>query len=244
MVLISESIKSAKSLLKQKGLVRPSKKWQGIEPPAKLWETFDVFLNMEMPLGIRELTIETNADLPWAEDHFQERICGKPLNPGKQYKNWPYYRDIDNDNLFRNEDNKGLFSHTYMERFWPPSNLSIRYPAGNWDNFIDKFKQDPHGRQHYFSIWHPEDQSPGIRRLPCTLGYYFHIIKMHLHCTYFIRSCDIFRHFHNDIYMTIRLAQTLRLELMDELPYLQMGDLKMWIGSLHCFEPEVPKLSM
>jgi len=242
-MVIEQMITEAKAKLSQEGIVRPSKKWQGIDTEFKLLEIFNTIWQVEMPRTICRLEKATNADLPWAEDHFKERLNGEPLNPGNQYKNWPYYRQVDNDKMFRDyEDNK--FSHTYMERFWPPKDLKIRYPAGNFDDFIEKFKQDPHGRQHYFSIWHPEDQSPGYRRLPCTLGYYFQIIEDKLYCTYFIRSCDIFRHFKNDIYMTVRLAQYTLYELTEELPYLELGDLQMWIGSLHCFEPERKRLKL
>jgi len=53
--------------------------------------------------------------------------------------------------------------------------------------------------------------------------------------TYLIRSCDIFRHFKNDVYMTIRLAQYVRDQVN---PDLDLGELSMWIGSLHCWNVE------
>ena len=50
-----------------------------------------------MPSTKKDLANETKADLPWAEDHFQERVFGHPRNPGQEYKNWPYY-DHSKDN--------------------------------------------------------------------------------------------------------------------------------------------------
>ena len=241
---IQALIKKAKLDLSESGLVRPCTKWQGVELGIGLFEIFNQFYTMDIPNNIDELGLQSSADLPWAEDHFQERICGKPLNPGFQYMNWPYYRGIKNDELFRGDGSGDQFSHTYMERFWckekPDGNsrIGIRYEYGDFNDFIERFKNDPHGRQSYFSIWHPEDQSKGDRRLPCTLGYHFQVINNKLDCTYLIRSCDIFRHFHNDIYMTGRLMQYVVSKLIDTVPGLSVGSLHMWIGSLHCFEPE------
>ena len=237
MGVIDLVISRAKQELNKDGLVRPSKKWQGVESPYQLLEIFNRYYQFDIPDSKRELGILTKANLPWAEDHFQERIGGEPLNPGNQWCNWPFYKGIDNDKLFReHEGNK--FSHTYMERMWPPKMKGIRYEMGDFKDILERLKQDPYGRQNYFSIWHPEDQSPGDRRLPCTLGYHFQIVTSFLLCTYHIRSCDIFRHFHNDIYMTGRLMQYVVEEMKEVLPMLQVGTLYMWIGSLHCFEPE------
>ena len=238
MGLIDMTIKRAKEDLNMNGIVRPSKKWQGVEAPYKLLEIFNRYLQFDIPESKRELAALSKANLPWAEDHFQERIAGEPLNPGNQWYNWPFYKGLDNDKLFRGEGSGEQFSHTYMERFWPPKINGIRYPMGDFKDIIERIKNDPHGRQNYFAIWHPEDQSPGDRRLPCTLGYHFQIIKGVLDCTYHIRSCDIFRHFHNDIYMTGRLMQYVVEELREQLPFLTTGIMYMWIGSLHCFEPE------
>lgn len=242
MTSISGSIKDCKRTLYHTGVVRGKTLWQGVQLPYNMYEMFNVFIKMYVPETQRLLAQETQADLPWAEDHFKERIGGKPLNPGNQWKNWPYYRDIDNDLLFRSDRGGDKFSHTYMERMWCKGHEGIGYEFGDFDDFIERIKDDPFARQHYFSIWHPEDQSQGTRRRPCTLGYFFQIVNMKLECTYLIRSCDIFRHFHNDIYLTGRLMQHVKDELYETLPFLMLGDLYMWIGNLHCFEPEKQKL--
>lgn len=247
MARISYVIADSKERLKAMGIVRPNNKWQGkvIEHPMR--EIFNQYLVMDIPYDKDILALESKADLPWAEAHFQERLCGLPLNPGREYKNWPYYkRDIDNDKEFRNDGEGDQFSHSYMERFWCKENstgtvlrrMGIRYEYGDWDDFILKFRENPHGRQHYFAIWHPEDQSPGDRRLPCTLGYYFQIIENQLVCTYHIRSCDIYRHFHNDIYMAGRLMHEVMDRLRDVVDLQAKSTLFMWIGSLHCFDGE------
>ena len=235
---IQDVISRLKKSLFQEGVVRPSNEWQGVEAPDKLLEIFNKFVVMAIPYHRHLLAKETQADLPWAENHFLERVSGKPLNPGNEYKNWPYYREMDNDKLFRNDREGDKFSHTYMERMWCSGFRGIGYPYGDFENLINRIIQDPYGRQHYFAIWHPEDQSEGSRRRPCTIGYWFYIEDQYLHCTYHIRSCDILRHLHNDIYLTGRLMQYIKEELSNFMPYLTVGDLHMWIGSLHCFESE------
>src|SRR6478609_8511164 len=53
-------------------------------------------------------------NLPWAEDHFLERVGGKPLNPPPSHTDWPFNRQGNQEHLI-----DGEFSHTYPERFWP-----------------------------------------------------------------------------------------------------------------------------
>ena len=246
-------IKEARRDLYEHGVVRNNLKWQGIKVDHPLYEIFNVYFSMDIPSTKEELAEQTKANLPWAEDHFQERVGGLPLNPGNEYKNWPFYRGFENDEKFRKDGLGEQFSHSYMERFWckyeeededelDPCKggirYGIRYPYGDFNDFLTKFKNNPYGRQNYFSIWHPEDQSLEDRRLPCTLGYWFNIIEDQICCTYHIRSCDIFRHFHNDIYMTGRLLQHVHKYLAEIVEGLEVGHMHMWIGSLHCFEIE------
>jgi thymidylate synthase len=235
---IQHAIRSARMRLNTTGETVKSKKWQAIDSPDALLEVTDIFLKMDMPEDIKTLASDTQADLPWAENHFQERVSGNPANPGFEYQNWPYYKAKDHNDLFRAEG-EGFFSHTYMERFWPDKNLvgtgAMGYKFGDFHDLIQRLKDDPHTRQAFFAIWHPQDHSNDGVRLPCTIGYHFRIRKGKLDLTYLIRSCDYFRHFRNDIYMSVRLAQYVRAEVQ---PTLRMGSMAMWIGSLHCFASE------
>lgn len=238
---ISEAIKNSFQDLKDNGEIARSQKWQAIDTPDDLWEIINRYIQMDMPETIEELGAQCDADLPWAEDHFQERIdpnCNH--NPGYEYQNWPYYKvnTEDNDKKFRNEG-ETFFSHTYMERFWPDTSIKgtgkMGYNFGNFDDTVEKLKKDNGTRQAFFAIWHPQDQRDDGVRLPCTIGYHFLIRNGKLHITYLIRSCDIMRHFKNDIYMTIRLAQYVR-DQVD--PEIKLGQMSMWIGSLHCWNVE------
>lgn len=226
--------KAITDLINSKNIIE-SNKWQAvnIENGVRMIEINNLFLQMQICETIKELELETNADLPWAENHFKERLAGA-TNPGEQYKNWPYYRaSLDNERFRKNNH----FSHTYQERFWPPKIKGIRYKMGDYLDVKKRLKKDNTTRQAFLSIWHPEDQSNNDVRLPCTIGYWFKINNNKLDVTYLIRSCDARRHFRNDIYMTQRLA-------MDILKYLDsdnitLGILTVWIGSFHCFESDL-----
>lgn len=193
---------------------------------------------------------EFNPDLPWCDIHFDERVSGKPLNPGESYKIWPYYNQgsVNNDQCFRRS---GQFSHTYMERYWPAraGNMAlhpdadnharripgIRYEYGDLRDVVNLLKKDPYTRQAYLPIWFPEDT--GVvhgERVPCTLGYWFNRSGAVLNVTYLIRSCDIVRHFRNDLYLTYLLLDWICIHLGEVVP----GEITTWIGSLHCFESD------
>lgn len=210
------------------------KKWQSISISDNnpLVEISDIFIK---DLYLQPDLIEyTSPDLPWAEDHFQERINGQPINPGEQYRNWPYYKGLDNDDLFRKE---GEFSHNYMERYWCSSLKGRRFQYGDLNDIIERIKDNPYTRQAYLSVWHPEDQSNHGERVPCTLGYWFKSKDGVLNMTYHIRSCDAIRHYRNDLYMSYRLLQ----QVADETG-LQPGYMNIWIGSLHCFKSDLYQL--
>ena len=230
---LSQTIKEAYGFLLHKGKIVNPNKWQSVTFCVETLEYCNLYLDSEIPKTEKELATLSSPDLPWSEDHFQERIFGEPLNPGDQYKNWPWYSHLRDNKRFRNNEG-GKFSHTYMERFWPPKELKgIRFNYGNLNDVIEKLREDRFSRQAYLSIWYPEDQSNNSVRVPCTLGYYFILRDNKLSLTYHIRSCDAVRHFRNDIYMACRLAQHVALILK-----VEVGGFYMWIGSFHCFQAE------
>lgn len=209
--------------------------WQAVKTNLETHALHHISFSAPIPLYIPELIQQTSPNLPWAEDHFKERISGIPLNPGNEYLNWPYYPK--QDNHIRNEGGWGdkLFTHTYMERFWPkyagmfspiPSptieseweelkingiiNKGIRYNYGDLNSIVDLLKKDPNTRQAFLPIWFPEDTGAVHGgRVPCTLGYLFNLVDNKLDITYYIRSCDFIRHFKDDIYLACRLVQWL-----------------------------------
>lgn len=239
--------------------------WQALDvsamPQGKTIELRNAIFEYQMPQTYVDLAVEIEPNMPWAEDHFQERVSGQPLNPGEQYKNWPWYRG--NVETHRRVEEK--FSHTYMERFWPkrawkPSDpfieghekQGIRYPYGDLDDLVTQLARTPDTRQAYLPVWFPEDTGAVHgERVPCTLGYHFLLRENRLHVTYFIRSCDFLRHFRDDVYLAARLCQwvleKVRWRDFDGADTQRWEDVKpgvltMHMVSFHVFEGDLPMM--
>lgn len=244
-----------------------TQRWQGVDISTKPdMETYEILnhsstvpLNYELLSAYRD---QIKPDLPWADDHFEERVCGYPLNPGTQWAKWRLAVGAD---AFRSQ---GQFNHNYMERLWPryarkvkastepPGDTSfldqlephrgILYEYGDLRSLVELIAGEPDTRQAYLPIWFPEDT--GVvhgDRAPCTLGWHFIIRNNQIHCTYYLRSCDITNHWRNDLYMAVRLLLWVLDEARDINPSLlevSPGTLTTHITSLHCFRGEFHKL--
>lgn len=204
-------------------------------------------------------------NLPWAEEHFTERVSGRPVNPPPSHARWPFNQQGNKDYL-----DGEAFSHSYPERLWPryapivsgelvggygdgfhddqvPQH-GIRYPYGDLVDAINLLVREPYTRQCYIPLWFPEDLAAAARyhqRVPCTLGYHMMMRNNHLNCFYLMRSLDLLRYFQDDAYMAGRLV----LWLIDECrkretqngrwSEVQPGILTMHVTSLHIFEGDV-----
>ena len=124
------NIANYRKKLISEGKVRDIGEWQSTEINVKMVDIRNIFDEFECPNTIDELAKITEPQLPWAEDHFQERIGGEALNPGNQWKHWPFYQASKDDDRFRSNEGV-LFDHTYMERFWPTPKAGIRYRLGS-----------------------------------------------------------------------------------------------------------------
>lgn len=225
--------------------------WQSLtdKPQNRVYEVYHVNLAVPVNNDPERWAEVVKPNLPWAEDHFQERVSGEPMNPGEQYKNWPWYKEG-----WEAQDENGQFSHTYMERFWPEranrtfnvqsSNQGIRFYYGDLDDAVYLLNERPYTRQAYLPIWFPEDlqAAVGRHRVPCTLGYHFmrrpHPDLDSLDVFYPMRSCDWFRYFRDDVYMAGRLMQW----VVNQVPGTEPGTLVMQISNLHIFAEEVSRL--
>jgi thymidylate synthase len=197
----------------------------------------------EMPLNMAMLQQEVQPNLPWAEEHFQERVSGVPYNPPPSATRWPFTQR----NHEEHTDEHGRFSHTYPERMWPIE-WDLRrirdthsQRLATLHDLVTLFIDHPGTRQGYFPIWWPNDGHwAGKERVPCTLGYHFIIRDGEMHCHYFMRSCDFLRHFRDDVYMACRLTQWLctRIYLIAGIKFRPCR-LVMPITSLHVFEPDI-----
>lgn len=214
------------------------------------WVDFQV----RVPPRIEELQEYIHPNLPWAEEHFQERISGRALNPPPSHERWPW-------NHAQHQDNEEQFSHTYPERFWPKfaneggqcadsrrlahvPHVGIRYEYGDLGNLIDLLLDQKYTRQAVLPVFFPEDTGNASRvRIPCSLTYHFMVRadpitgRETMGCHYTMRSCDFVRHFRDDVYMAARLMQWIG-EIIGVTP----GTLKVSIGSLHAMEGDRPKM--
>jgi len=256
----TEVFDGAKKFLATNGYDIHTEKWQGMEiknnPHRAMFEAMN--FSFSCPIGteiIQTLQQDINPHLPWAEDHFWERVGGKPINPGEQYKNWPYYINKANDTS-RLPD--GKYNHNYMERMWPKyanedavnpllhPHRGIRYEYGDLKDVVNLLHREPHTRQAFLPIWFPEDTGVVHEgRVPCTIGYHFFLRHGRLRIIYPIRSCDLIRHFQDDVYLAVRLVLWMLDELRckDESGFwfsVRPGDLTMHITSLHVFAHEKP----
>ncbi len=236
----------ARTLYKQGEEIR-TEKWQGKETNEylKMLEVLNVSFTCPFGENIDKLKEDIGPNLPWADDHFLERVGREPLNPGVQYANWPFYKRDKSQDQHRTIGGV-QFTHSYMERLWPPHRDGIRYEYGNFDDVVDLLEREPLTRQAYLPIWYPEDT--GVKhggRVPCSLGYWFINRNNKLNVTYTIRSCDMFRHFQDDIYFAVRKVIWVLEELRKRdknWDKVTTGNLTMHIGSFHVFALEKKKV--
>lgn len=238
--------------------------WQSIDTSTSeahaTHELTDVILEIFVQNNVEGLQAAIRPDLPWAEEHFQERVSGYPMNPPPSHVNWPHARRGNGDHI-----NGGKFDHTYPERFWPcfageeyddmdtsnsaawEGRMGIRFHYGDLEDVVSLLAARRHTRQAYLPVWFPEDTGGSTRlnaRVPCSLGYHFMIRNDILSCRYFIRSCDLVRHFTNDVYLAARLMQWMAEQVTNYngRHTVHTGKLVMVIGSLHAMVGDAARL--
>lgn len=257
------AIKRAKEQLFDLGKEVKSTSWQSTESPDSTWELLNFSTAMVIPEKMMLWEDEVRPNQPWADTHFAERVGGKPVNPPPSHTQWPFAQK-DNEKFTNGE--KKIFDHTYPERFWPKRagedrrhhiNQGIRFEYGDYEDVISLLWKDPLTRQAYLPIFFPEDTgSVRGQRIPCTLGYWFAQRNGYLHITYHMRSCDIIRHFRDDIFLAGRLVYNIlthqrrrQLSPGKDIPSIDWtsvkpGTLTIQIGSLHCFNKEKGLLTL
>lgn len=224
-------------------------------------EQLHVAIKFSIPETQEVLADLVEPNLPWAEDHFQERVSGEPLNPPPSEAWWPFAQQGNLEAKSQGE----AFSHTYPERMWPKKaggiphsqdwqgHFGIRFPYGDLLDVVNLLDKSLYTRQAYLPIWFPEDTGTVHgERVPCTLGYHFIVRGNKLDITYYIRSCDYMRHFHDDVYMAARLAQWMVHELNarnerkanTDRPMISPRHLIMAITSFHVFNGDVDNLKL
>lgn len=267
---IETAVVSTDALMNKEGELVHTERWQSWDisqkPEAQMVEV--MHHSFMVPMLNEDLDYyrqQIKPNLPWADDHFEERVSGTPMNPGTQWAKWPWGQHA---NRHREAEQ---FNHNYMERYWPKlagtvqsgtataeefneqlnkqidaassgsaNHRGIRHEYGDLMDVVNLLAHEPQTRQAYLPIWFPEDT--GVThsgRKPCTLGYHFIMRKGKLDIRYDIRSCDLYRHFRDDVYLTIRLVKWVLDECRKINPEvwndITLGNYVMHITSLHMF---------
>ena len=206
------------------------KKWQSEQVCLPMLEVVNYYFSHEMPQDLSDAKILYSPDLPWAEEHLQERLSGEPLNPPPSHTKWNTSTE-----KYLSKIDPSKFSHTYPERYnyGKLVKQGARFENGCLDDLIALLEMDPGTRQAYLPIYLPEDIIAGGKgeRVPCSLGYHFQEVSGELNVSYIIRSCDVIRHLHNDLFLTWGLTK----HIADKLG-LALGTFLFICFNLHCFE--------
>lgn len=257
--------------MKADGQPVETERWQGVRANTQTHELRNVVFEVDLQgieyLDYWQMDIEPN--LPWADDHFKERVGGEPLNPGEVWQRWPWGLSA---SKFR--DKAERFNHTYSERLWPkyarrtpdgrlPKALtkgSRRYPEadprphygiggyiGDLDDLVDFLANEPYTRQAWIPLFHPEDTGVGDGgRKMCSLGYQFLVRNGLANIWYPLRSCDLRRHFQDDCYLAVRMLlwviQECRKRKPDPWNLIVPGTYAMHMTSLHVFDNDMKEL--
>jgi hypothetical protein len=109
-------------------IVHPDK-WQGIEIKNKPEMATHELTHVSFAVPIKSENLadhvqDIKPNIPWADDHFRERVGMQPINPGIEWKNWPH-----GDSAERFLDKNGKFNHNYMERYWPKRAGHVKEPC-------------------------------------------------------------------------------------------------------------------
>lgn len=224
-------------------------KWQSTDEMGSQADTYEqgnVIVVGPMHPGEQRLIDFTGADMPWARDHFAERVGGVPLNPPPSEAHWPWHGA--RGDQFKDG---GKYDHTYPERMWPkfagdaygtrvavPHHVGVRFKYGDLGDVVTQLQTDPFTRQAYLPIWFPEDTGKTDVRVPCSLGYHFIRNGPYIDVNYFIRSCDMTRHLSNDIYFTYMLLEWVTQRLTKPASETEWGApypgrMTMFISNLH-----------
>src|SRR4051812_46109753 len=89
-----KAVEQARLQLLFKSKLVHSDHWQGVDirnkPEMATREVTHLTFKVPMDQDLDRLRREIQPNLPWADNHFHERVCGYPINPGTTWKSWPY----------------------------------------------------------------------------------------------------------------------------------------------------------
>lgn len=234
-------IESYKKLLHY-GQELSTERWQGDKPLDEFIEVLNFVFQSKIPEKIEEAKKLIDPILPWADEHFEERISGIPYNPPPSSERW---NNINKTEKWYSKEYKDKFSHTYPERLWFKKVFpkGLRYDTGDLYDIVKLLAKEPNTRQCYMPMFIHEDITAALKeeRVPCSLGWHFIQRNGYLHVNYFLRSVDAVRHFRNDIYFAVRKVYYILEEaskLNSFFKDVKPGFIHIFITSFHCFKSD------
>lgn len=230
-----------------------------------LYDLYGQTMTAHDPFNLDHWRSDCRPHLPWADNHFAERVGGEPLNPGATFQDWRHGASAA---TFLEGEQK-QFNHTYMERMWPKyagyvacgfnpdlgppegpePRKGIRHEYGDLMDVVHLLSNERMTRQAYLPLFFPEDTGKGDGgRKPCTLGYQFILRQNRLHIYYPMRSCDYANHFRDDCYLAVRLLLWVIEQCRVVAPvgmwdYVMPGSLTMHCTSFHLFANDYNELT-
>lgn len=212
-------------------------------------------------------TVIPAIDFPWAHNHFSERVSGIPYNPAPSHLTWPYAVRDNTDHTTDAKFDHTYPERFWPRHAGPDHNAyayspgggiqtvdmhgqgdvtdvcgghsGIRFPYGDLRDLVGLLATKPLTRQGYLPVWFPEDTGATEgQRVPCTLGYHFMQRGGRLSCRYYMRSCEVYRHLSNDVYLAAALTKWICTQVREMTGggiRFQPGSLVMHISSLHAF---------
>ena len=117
----------------------------------------------------RDLIEILDVPFEWLISELEERLSGKPLNPGRAWEKWTQF--------YESRLHSGKFSYTTAERIYYQLN-----------EIVAQLKSDPMSRRAVLSIWDPKIDTTSIHEVPSTIIGQFYQHEGKLHAIFFSRS--------------------------------------------------------
>ena len=162
---------------------------------------------------------------------FQDRVAGRPLNPGNSY-----LTRTDVWDEFLHDDQ---FAYTYSERMTPQLNIILEELKANTESrqAIINIHSNICPMGHNMVIDSTDLANRGAGgRVPCSMYYQIMVRESKVDLIYTMRSCDFLTHFPVDISIALLLQSWFAHKLK-----LAIGTFTYFAGSMHAYKKDLGK---
>ena len=153
----NSAIANAREELRDSPVVH-TKHWQGVDVSRAPEMATHELLNHSFTVRDTDKNLETLAtqigpNLPWADRHFEERVCGVPINPGVEWANWPWGNSA---SKFRDEClGPTIPAHewAYLAGMLDGDGTIYFREKERWQGVIRVYQKDPMVCHHLFEVF-------------------------------------------------------------------------------------------